>query len=327
MRPPLEFMERIRAEPKAPEHRLAYAEWLEKHGEASRAEFIRAEWALRTAALNPQQRLTLKKRVPQLLEAHAKEWAVRLPGMSSGDLHYRRGFIEELVLPEKQLAEHGEALFAREPVHKLRVWVQDGKGLGSAAEQPWFAQVRWLKLMGKVDAGAKALSAAAHAGKLDSLLIPGAGKQGISAVLNSERLGGLRTLSLTGSSVQLEDEAFQVFSEGRLQLERLLLSQCLQLSEGLAPLAEAEWLRPLKWLALNRNELSDEDVETLAKSKVLENLEWLELAHNELSPEGVRVLAASKALPRLKHLDVSEMWWDKSELGPLQKRFRSGLKV
>jgi len=327
MRPPPGLMEQLRAHPEAPEHRLAYAEWLEKHGEASRAEFIRAELTLRTKSLNPQQRLTLKKRAQQLLKEHAKEWAAQLPGMSAEELHYRRGFVEVLTLPEKRLAEHGEELLSREPVHTLTVSVQDGKGQGSAAGQPWFEQIRWLKLTGKVNAGAKALAAAAHVGKLDSLLIPGAGVSGISAVLGSERLGGLRTLSLTGGSEQLEDEAFGVFSEGRLQLERLFLTGCLQLSEGIAPLAEAEWLRPLKWLALNRNELTDEDVETLAKSKVLENLERLELAHNELSSEGVRLLASPKHLPRLKHLDLSEMWWDKEELGPLQRRFRSGLKV
>ena len=80
MRPPAELMAQIRAHPNVPEHRVAYADWLEKHGEASRAEFIRAELALHSPHVNPQQRFTLKRRVPQLLKEHAKEWAARLPG-------------------------------------------------------------------------------------------------------------------------------------------------------------------------------------------------------------------------------------------------------
>ncbi|HYH95644.1 TIGR02996 domain-containing protein [Hyalangium sp.] len=326
MRPDPALLAKIAAHPEAPEPRLACAQWLEAHGAGARAELIRAELSLRTR-LNPEQRSTLNKRVKQLLKEHGKAWAEELPGVSAGDLSYRRGFVEELTLPEKRLAENGEELLAHEPVHKLTVSLQDGKGLGAAAGQPWFEQVRWLKLTGKVDAGAKALAAAAHVGKLDSLLLPGAKVSGISAVLGSERLSSLRTLSLTGGSEELDDEALGVFSQGRLKLERLFLSQCLMLEEGLSPLAEAEWLRPLKWLALNRNQLTDSAVKQLAESQVLENLERLELAHNEFTPEGVRILASPKVLPRLTHLDLSEMWWEKRKLDALKQRFGPGLKL
>jgi uncharacterized protein (TIGR02996 family) len=325
--PPPELLEQIRANPAASEPRKAYADWLEKQGAYPRADLIHSQLALLSPGVSPQRRVLLKQLVEDRLKEHAKSWAEQLLGPGAEALHYKRGLIEEVALPEKRFAEHGEELLAREPVLRLTINVQDGKGLESAAGQPWFEQVRWLKLTGKVNAGAKALAASEHVAKLDSLLIPGATKAGISAVLNSGKLTGLRTLSLTGGREQLEDEDFQVFTEGKLRLERLLLSGCLMLSDGIGPLAEAEWLRPLKWLALNRNELTDEDVEVLAKSPVFENLERLELAHNELSPEGVGVLSSAKVLPKLKHLDLSEMWWDGSGLGPLQRRFRAGLKV
>jgi uncharacterized protein (TIGR02996 family) len=325
--PPPELLEQIRANPAASEPRNAYADWLEKQGASPRSELIHSQLALLSPGVSPQRRVLLKQRVEARLKEHAKTWAEQLLGPGAEALLYKRGFIEEVALPEKRFAEHGEELLAREPVFKLTINVQDGKGLESAAAQPWFEQVRWLKLTGKVNAGAKALAASEHVGKLDSLLIPGVGKAGLAAVLNSEKLTGLRTLSLSGGVEQLDDEDLQVFTKGKLRLERLLLTGCLQLSDGIGPLAEAEWLRPLKWLALNRNELTDEDVEVLAKSPVFENLERLELAHNELSPEGVAVLSSAKVLPRLKHLDLSEMWWDGSGLGPLQRRFRTGLKV
>lgn len=326
--PPPELLEQIRANPAAPEPRKAYADWLEKQGESPRSDLIRSQLALLSPGVSPQRRVLLKQLVEARLKEHAQPWAEQLLGPGAESLQYKRGLVEEVSLPEKHLAERGETLLAREPVLKLTINVQDGKRLESAAAQPWFEQVRWLKLTGKVNAGAKALAASEHVGKLDSLLIPGVTKAGLAAVLKSEKLTGLRTLSLTGGGEQLDDEGLQVFAQGKLQLERLLLSGCLQLSEGIGPLAEAEWLRPLKWLALNRNELTDEDVEVLAKSPVFQNLEHLELAHNELSPEGVLVLGSAKILPKLKHLDLSEMWWDGSELGPVLRRFRTGgLKV
>jgi hypothetical protein len=178
-----------------------------------------------------------------------------------------------------------------------------------------------------VDAGARAVASAAHVGSLESLLIPGAASKSLSAVLESEQLRGLRSLSLTGDGGELSDEDLEVFAESRLTLERLFLTGCLRLEEGMGPLLEAEWLRSLKWLALNRNELTDADVKEIAKSDVLQNLERLELAHNELTPEGVLIFKSPQVMPRLKHLDLSEIWWDARKLDPLRHRFRAGLKV
>jgi uncharacterized protein (TIGR02996 family) len=319
------LLEKILADPEDPAPRLACAEWFEKHKAGPRAEFIRAQVALRTR-LNPAQRLSLNKRVKELLKEHGKAWAAELPGVTQGGLRYSRGFIEEVELTEKRLAEHGEELLAREPVSRLRIEVQDGKGLAKAAGQAWFEQIRWLKLTGKVDAGARSLAAAAHAGKLEGLLLRGAAVAGISAVLGSEKLSGLRSLSLTGSE-ELDDEALGAFAEGRLTLERLYVTGCLTLEEGISPLAEAEWLRGLKLLALNRNGLTDGDVKLLAKSDVFENLERLELAHNELTPAGVSVFRSPEVMPRLKHLDLSEMWHERGKLESLRQRFKSGLKL
>src|SRR5688572_29972138 len=123
MRPEPGLLARIVAEPEALEARLACAEWLEKHGAGARAQLIRAQVALRTR-LNPAQRRELEGRVRNLLKAHGKDWAAELAGLKSSDLHYSRGFVEELMLPEKRLAEHGAAILASEPVFRLQVEVQ-----------------------------------------------------------------------------------------------------------------------------------------------------------------------------------------------------------
>ena len=213
MRPDPGLLAKIAEQPDAPEHRLALAEWFEEHG-GPRAVLIRAQLALRTR-LSPEQRSTVNKRVAQLLKEHGKAWAAKLPGVDAEDLRYSRGFIEELKLSEKRLAEHGEELLAREPVHRLTISVLDGKGLAEAAGQPWFEQVRWLKLTGRMDVARQAVAPAAHVGKLESLLMPGAPVKGLAAVLGSEQLQGLRSLSLTGGVEELYDEDLEMLAESR----------------------------------------------------------------------------------------------------------------
>jgi uncharacterized protein (TIGR02996 family) len=324
MRPEPTLLARIAAQPHDEEPRLACAEWFEKHGAGPRAEFIRAQLALRTR-LNPVQRAEKEARVRELLSTHGKAWLAELPGVGKEGVHYSRGFVEELELSEKALTEHGEVLLASEPVFRLRVQVQDGKGLAKVAEQPWFERIRWLKLTGKADAGAKALAASPHVGHLESLLMPWTTAKGISALAQSEKLTGLRALSLTGS-VDLGGDGLAALVQGRLKPERLFLTG-IALEEGIASCVEGPLLESVTWLALNRDNLSDEDAEALAGSKSLRNLERLELAKNELSEEGALVFRSSKVLPRLKHLDLSGMWYSPKELEPLRRRFGRGLKL
>jgi uncharacterized protein (TIGR02996 family) len=315
---------RIVAQPKSPEARLACAQWLEEHGAGPRAQFIRAQVALRTW-LNPAQRWELETRARKLLKAHGKDWAAELPGLKPSDLNYSQGFIEELGLTEKQLAEHGERLLSSEPVHRLRVGIQDGKAFAEVAAQPWFAQIRKLKLLGKSDAGARALASSEHVTMLEHLLLSHVSAKGVSALARSEALPGLRTLGVTGSE-GFDDEGVQALAEGHLALERIFLSRTSITSESVSRFAGVERFQSLKVLALNGDELEDEDAETLAASKVLVNLERLELGENNLSQEGVLVFRSTQALPRLKHLDLRGMCYDARELEPLRRRFGKGLK-
>jgi uncharacterized protein (TIGR02996 family) len=318
------LLAKIVASPDDAAPRLACAEWLEQQGAKARAELVRAQLALRTR-LNPAQRLTLEKRVRELMQQHQKEWAAELPGVNGAELHYSRGFIHELTLTEKKLAEHGEELLAREPVFRLRIELQDGKGLGKVAEQPWFEQVRWLKLTGRADAGAKALAAGSRVGHLAALLMPWATLEAVSEVAGSKKLTGLRMLSLTGSS-DLDGEAVAVLAESRLTLESLFLT-AITLEEGISNYVEGTSFQSLKWLALNQNGLVDTDARALAGSESLQNLERLELARNDFTEHGALAFLSPKVMPQLKQLDLSRMYYDTKKLAPLRQRFGRGLKL
>lgn len=322
MMPAPTLLAAVAADPKDDAPRLALADWYREHG-SPRGAFIRAQLAL-TGHLNPADRLALRRKAESLLTEHWEEWMAPLKKLgATGEFH--RGFVEELALSEKDLARNGEALFAREPVTRLRLEVKDGKGLAQAVMQPWFSQVRWLKLMGAVDAAA-VLASAPYAGHLETLLLSGEGTEGLSELVTHGAFPALRALSLTGMS--LDARSIEPFAETRLSLTRLYLSQTGLLDEQISVLAEARPLRTLEWLALNRNEeLLDEGAEALASSKVLVNLQRLELAGTGVSAEGALAFRRAKALPALRHLDLSQLYLDPDEVEPLRKRLGKGLKL
>jgi uncharacterized protein (TIGR02996 family) len=326
MRPLRELLAAVAAHPNDAEARLACADVLHE-ADAPRAELVRAQVALSGRGLNPARRLALRKRVDALLREHGKKWMGGLRALGASDFHYSRGFVEELSLSERDLAEHGETLLALEPVHRLHLEVRDGKGVAKAAARPWFEQLRWLKLTGNgVNAAARALASAEHAGRLEALVLPSVDLDGVAALAEGEALVGLRSLSLTGNE-GLGDEAAEALAESRLSLVRLYLSGTDLSEEGAAVLAGAKRFESLELLALNRNTLTDEAVEVLAASKVLVNLRRLELVRNELSEEGALAFRSPKALPKLSHLDLRQMGLSEDELKPLLKRLGKGVKL
>lgn len=319
-----ELLERIAADPGNDEPRLVCADLL-SDSDAARAELIHAQVAL-GGRVDPARRRELQRKVDALLAAHAARWRKALDEAKAQDVRFTRGFVEEATLAEDALAQHGPALFSREPLQRLRVQAKNGKGLAQAAAQPGFTRVRQLRLTGGgVDAAVKALATAPHAGRLEGLLLSGASDAAVQALAGSEALPGLRSLSL-GSS-ELSDETAAALGKGKLALERLYLSGTGLSDEGAGALAKGKALATLRHLALNRNSLSDEGAEALAKSKALAALERLELSKNELSEEGALAFRSAKALPKLRRLELQDMGLSSRELEPLRKRLGPGLRL
>ena len=96
--------------------RLVFSDWLDEHGDADRAEFIRAQIELfRDAA--EARRDHLRRRERELLLAHEEEWAapVRELGLTQG-WRFRRGFIEEVKVSPEQFLAKGEEWFRLAPI-------------------------------------------------------------------------------------------------------------------------------------------------------------------------------------------------------------------
>lgn len=318
------LLERIAAEPSSNEARLVCADMIAAT-DAERAELVHAQVAL-GERVNPARRKALKQRVEQLLRTHGATWLKPLKEAQANEPLFQRGFVEELDISEENLAKHGQALYAREPLYRLSVTTRDGLGLALAAGQPWFSRVRRLRLAGKaLDSALKALALSPQVAKLEGLTLEGAGARALQALAEAKALTGLRSLNL--SSTELSDDDAEVLAQGTLPLERLYLSGTGLSDEGAQALARAKGLATLKLLALNRNTLSDEGAQALAKSKTLTALERLELSRNELSEEGALAFRSAKALPALRHLELLGMELDEGELGPLIKRLGAGLRT
>jgi uncharacterized protein (TIGR02996 family) len=327
MNPLRELLARVAAHPDDVEARLACAEVIQVD-DAPRAELIRAQVALAGRGLDPARRLTLRKQVDALQRQHGKKWRSGLEALGASFFQHGRGFVEEVSLSEKALSEHGETLLALEPIHRLRVEVEDGEGLAKAAARPWFEQVRWLKLTGEgggVDEAVRLLASAAHAGRLEALVLQDVDPDGVAAVAQSAVLTGLRSLSLTGNDGP-GDELAEALADSRCSLLCLYLSATGLSDEGASTLARAKPLQSLELLALNRNELTDEGAEALAASKTLVNLKRLELANTGLELEGALAFRSPKALPALRHLDLRDIGFSSKSLEPLRKRLGDGLK-
>src|SRR5262249_19745392 len=82
--------------------RLAFADWLQAHGEPERAEFIRVQCELVGGQLAEQRQGPLKRREKELLQTHKARWtASLLPLAGRAEITFRRGMIEALAVAGK----------------------------------------------------------------------------------------------------------------------------------------------------------------------------------------------------------------------------------
>ena len=103
---------------------LHYANWLDGCGNPL-GEFIRLQ-------CGPGDDLRRERRMQELLAEHAADWAHALsPGVQW--CSFRRGFVEEISLTDRQLIQHAAELFRRTPVTDVHLQ-SDGRRLDALPE-------------------------------------------------------------------------------------------------------------------------------------------------------------------------------------------------
>lgn len=99
--------------------RLVYADWLEENGEPERGQFVRAQvWAARAEPHSPaaRQHRDVAKR---LFKGRGERWGHHIRRLVQG-WQFERGFVEQATVHVSAFPRDAGALFALEPVRRLR---------------------------------------------------------------------------------------------------------------------------------------------------------------------------------------------------------------
>jgi uncharacterized protein (TIGR02996 family) len=278
--------------------RLVYADWLDEHGDPSRAEFIRIQCELARLDDDDPIREERQERSTVLEKAHAARWlgnlrqALDRPRARQIDRWtFRRGFLEALVLSPLRpdfLTAADDALAAH-PLQELSLTGQSGIGVEGAL--PDVCRARSLSCLSGLDLcgpGAptadslRALGLASHLGRLTSL--------GLSFTLPAAPVAGLigTPLSAQLRSLWLVDV---VEGQGQAMLDVLT-------SELSFPALES--------LGLSSGNLGDAGLVRLAQTPNLPSLQELSTGYDTgMGAPGLASLLASSLWPRLTSLSLS----------------------
>ena len=91
--------------------RLVYADWLEEHDQAERAQFIRLQIDLARLPEGAPGRTELEVRQLPVLRSRRPDWVGPLADLVDG-WTFRRGFVEEVTLPARDFVKVGGKLKA-----------------------------------------------------------------------------------------------------------------------------------------------------------------------------------------------------------------------
>ncbi|MHB1424634.1 MAG: TIGR02996 domain-containing protein [Gemmataceae bacterium] len=267
------FIRAIRETPTDDAPRLIYADWLEEHGRADRAEFIRIQCQIARLPEDAPIKQGLQSRVEDLLRRHWDEWVGPLRDIvgpwrdrygeewlqeqyhSDGLVKFQRGFVDYLSLTAESFLRHARQLQRLAPLRGLRLWGA-GNCAAALAREPALSGLLGLGFTDYYDAPLKA--------------------RDMVELAASPYLEGLTALFL-----------------GRNNLG----------DEGVESLAQAPWLVRVQILDLTDNGLSDRGVRALAESPYLVKLAMLNLRRNSLSRAGIEMLRDSRNLSRTIRLE------------------------
>lgn len=120
------FIAAIKYAPDDDAPRLIYADWLDDHGEADRAEFIRAQIEAEPLAVDRVENgpSIHESRLQKLLHRERQLWSMSLgwsyPLNGAFDW-FRRGFVERPTLPAATWLSHADAMLAVHPIREVRL--------------------------------------------------------------------------------------------------------------------------------------------------------------------------------------------------------------
>jgi uncharacterized protein (TIGR02996 family) len=299
--------------------RLVYADWLDDHGHADRAAFVRAQVELaRTPEWEPFA-VECRHRRPEWSDS-GRPFRDMLPPLPEGwsvrwaDEPFRRGFgwrveVGSLLAWEELAAD----LFRAAPVGALHLraaaTLDDWRRFAAG---PWLGRVRQIHLAaGSPVEPVRSLAAAGTLTALAGLHFSTATSPGIDLLVADVLAGplgpNLRELSFRLGSMGSRDDLMDVLAAEAGRFDRLALQHMLLSADPVRRWAEAGGLRNLRSLDLSQN-YGLGNARALADG--LADGTWtghtLVLGETGMSEVGVKALAGCPGLASVRLLDLSQ---------------------
>jgi uncharacterized protein (TIGR02996 family) len=272
------------------ELRLILADWLEEHGEQSRAELLRLQCLIARVEPSDPRYQELSETERAVRRRHCPAWEGNLSGCSSigGNAQWwslDRGLFRVFLTAAQLLQPEVRARIAPEAGATLVAFTGGGltdETVADLVSSPLLAAVSRLGLAGAFGVGGvRALAASPHLGRLRCLRVDNEGTTPATvAALAAARWPHLASLTLTAAR----------------------LDQPGMGEDGARALVAIPWLGQLTSLDLGINRLGDAGARVLASSPRLARLRTLGLGNNEIADEGAWALAGSPHLARLTQL-------------------------
>jgi uncharacterized protein (TIGR02996 family) len=332
------FLRAIAEEPLEDLHRLALADWLDDHGQAPRAAFIRSQCQLEQLPVGHAAVSTLSQQAQQLLRQHGKEWAVGLPRGArwAEEAHFRCGMLEWLAIDVGRGKIRTEPLFRSVDVRRLNLSLASGERLRRLLDAPWLPHLThlecdltpWgapvanedlellancskvhrvveLRILRAYEADHFAILSRMfrfpHLQRL-ALWVYALDEQTASALEGDLVRIGLRELHLEG----IHAPALSILARASLAgLHTLSISSQALRSAAFETLAETGSFPALRELNLFYTPLAVKGMKALVGWPLLSQITVLGLGGTSLNGDAVRVLARSPAVTGLRVLDLS----------------------
>jgi uncharacterized protein (TIGR02996 family) len=303
--------------------RLVFADWLDEHGEAKRAEFIRVSCELEQAEeFGPRWR-ALRDRSQRLLDPNRAKWSNELADRKLLNIEFRRGFVNEVTIYSKRFIADAAKLMALAPIQRLKLAdLNAARGnvpLADVLARPEMARLRGLDLSNSKlpDASVRQIAVCERLRDLRELSLgsPELTGDACRALMRSEHLAGLTDLTLAvpfETNAEGNELAAALAAEpGLRRITRLTLRGCQVGPAGAKALAGSPHAAGLQYLAVSgggysaETRLGPKGVQALAGSANLAGLTALVVTGQEIGLGGVQALADSPHLAGLRQLDLS----------------------
>jgi uncharacterized protein (TIGR02996 family) len=287
----------ILANPDEDTPRLAYADWLQEHGDESglaRAEFIRLQCELaRLDEYDPRANI-IAGRCRELSDVHWQTWATEIGHTSRYPYHfadsYKRGFLDYICLDAEDLGTPELSLFlSRHPATYVFVRRVD-KFTAELGDWSHLPRVKELSFSYISDEG-EPLS-------------------GLRALLASPLLTSLRTLNLGMCGLADDDSKLIADNPRFVTLRRLELGFNALTDEGVGRIVESPYLHGLTAIDLSATRITPSLLSRLTQVPFFSRLDFLELSAfgrnrgdlTALQPDSIFGLLRSTQLARLSSL-------------------------